>query len=513
MPLKQRFERSSPPAASVRSFTTISAWSCVSAAARPTRSMNSMLLALVRPREARSELESAVRLMPREAAAHLQLAEACQRLGDRACVADAYGHLVTLAPDDPEYVYRLGSAYLNLSTWAHERLATIAPRSARVNQALGREYLRQGQTDRAVEALQRAADADPTLPDLHLMLARIHFDAGRVDEASDEIARELALVPFSKEARQLKDQIDGGTVREPVRLSETILPPAPAALSSSNRPEIDAAIRAKDYERAEKLLAQEIESTPGAAARDLLILIARVFVLDAKPLNTAVALKKADAIAPLDPELRFTLALAYVRLGHGDWARPELDRLAQEDPKSAEYRYWLGRLDYDAGQYAAAIARFNEALARDATFMRAHDNLGLCYEALNDADQAIAHYREAIRLNRDGRTKSPWPPTNLAILLAQRGALEEAGALLREAIGYDGNFANAHYQLGKLLEQQGHDQQAVAELKRATELDAGYPEPHYVLARIYRRLGQTVEAEAALSTFLRLRASRAEKPR
>ena len=41
---------------------------------------------------------------------------------------------------------------------------------------------------------------DPALPDLHLALARIHFDAGRLDEASREITRELALVPFSREA-------------------------------------------------------------------------------------------------------------------------------------------------------------------------------------------------------------------------------------------------------------------------------------------------------------------------
>ena len=145
--------------------------------------------------------------------------------------------------------------------------------------------------------------------------------------------------------------------------------------------------------------------------------------------------------------------------------------------------------------------------------MRAHDNLGLCYEALNDADQAVAHYREAIRLNREAQTKSPWPPTNLGILLAQRGALEEAGALLQEALRYDGNFANAHYHLGKLREQQGQTEQAIAELQRAAALDPAYPEPHYALARIYRRLGKTTQAEDALATFMRLRASRDEKPR
>jgi predicted Zn-dependent protease len=98
------------------------------------------LLALGRAREARSELEHAVRLMPREVAAHLQLAEACDRVGDQACVADAYGHVIELAPDDPEYVYRLGSAYLNLSRWSLEHLAKTAPGSARLDQALGREY-------------------------------------------------------------------------------------------------------------------------------------------------------------------------------------------------------------------------------------------------------------------------------------------------------------------------------------------------------------------------------------
>jgi tetratricopeptide (TPR) repeat protein len=343
------------------------------------------------------------------------------------------------------------------------------------------------------------------------MLARIHFDAGRVDEASREIARELVLVPFSKEALQLKDRIEGTHVHEPVEMSEPIVPTAPAPLASTNRPDIDAAIRVKDWERAERLLAEEIERQPAGQSRELLILIARVFVLDGKPLNTAVALKKADAISPLDRDLRFTLALAYVRLGHADWARPELEKLVQSDPGAAEYRYWLGRLDYDAGQYASAIARFNEALARDATFMRAQDNLGLCYEALNDADQAIVHYREAIRLNRQAQTKSPWPATNLGILLVQRGALEEAGALFREAIGYDSSFANAHYQLGKLLEQQGQNDQAVDTLKRAAALDPAYPEPHYVLARIYRRLGQTAQADEALATFVRLRAAREQR--
>jgi tetratricopeptide (TPR) repeat protein len=285
---------------------------------------------------------------------------------------------------------------------------------------------------------------------------------------------------------------------------ELVVPPlAPV------RADIDAAVRARNWELAERLLAQEIERQPRST--ELLTLVARIFFLDGKPLNAAVALKKADAIEPLDPDLRLTLALAYIRIGRHDWARPELERLARAEPNRAEYRYWMGRLDYDTGKYADAIARFKEALARDPRLMRAHDNLGLCHEALDEVDEAIAHYRQALRLNREAPSKSPWPPTNLGILLRQRGELEEAASLFREALAYDRGFARASYQLGVLLDQQGRTDEAFGELTRALAADPSYAEPHYVLARIYRRQGKTALADASLEKFLRASRDRSRK--
>jgi tetratricopeptide (TPR) repeat protein len=299
----------------------------------------------------------------------------------------------------------------------------------------------------------------------------------------------------------------GGSGIPSARPQESFVVPA----SASVRGDIEAAIRTRSWDRAERLLAAEIERQP--RSRELLVLIARIFFLDSKPLNAAVALKKADALEPLDRDLRFTLALAYVRLGRGDWARGELETLIAAHPASAEYRYWIGRVEYDGGKYAAAVSRFKEALARDSQFMRAHDNLGLCYEALDETDLAIAHYREAIRLNRQASTKSPWPPTNLGILLRQQGALDEAGALFREALRYDRNFPNAHYELGILLDRQGRPEDAVKQLERSAAIDATYADPYYVLARIYRRMGERPRADDALATFLRLRASRDGSPR
>jgi tetratricopeptide (TPR) repeat protein len=462
------------------------------------------LIALRRYREAQSELEHAARLMPDEVAVYSQLADACQRIDDRLCVAKAYGSMARLAPGDPESAYRLGSAYLKVAEWAHERLANISPEPARLHQALGREYLNQGRVDLAMDAFQRATAADPDLPDVHLALAKIYFEAGRTDEARRELARELALVPFSKEALDLSARIQDRRP-DPIETPESTGSSA-AALSRSGDPDIDSAIRDKNWDTAEHLLAARIEQQPGS--RDLLVLVARIFVLDGKPLNAAVALKKADAIGPLDREQRFMLVLAYMRLERGEWARPELERLSQEDPQNAEYRYWMGRLEYDAGKYATAIGRFNEALARDPTSVRAHDNLGLCYEALDDPDTAIVHYREAVRLNRQNSKRSSWPPTNLAILLRQRGEAAEGAALLREALQYDQAFAKGHYELGILLDQQGNTADALGELERAASLDRTLAEPHYLLARLYRLQGNNARADEALAMFFRLRAAR-----
>jgi tetratricopeptide (TPR) repeat protein len=226
-------------------------------------------------------------------------------------------------------------------------------------------------------------------------------------------------------------------------------------------------------------------------------------------LQCAIALKKAEALAPLNDQDRFTLALAYIILNHQDWARPELEKLAANDPHNALYPYWLGRLDYHAMQFKLAVTRFQKVLELDPHFMKGYDNLGLCYEAMGKYDDAIPIYDEAIRLNREKPNPSPWPPLNLGTLLVKLGKLEDARTALQESLRYDSRFPKAHYQMGLLLEKEKKDEEAIEELHLAINYDPAYPDPHYVLGRIYQRLGDKCQAEAAWNTFQKLKK---EKP-
>lgn len=284
--------------------------------------------------------------------------------------------------------------------------------------------------------------------------------------------------------------------------------PSPSALESvpmgpSLRASLREALGARDYTRAETLLVDEINQNPKSP--QLLRLLGGIFFLDGKYLNTAVAMKRAEALAPLDDQSRFTLTMAYITLNHRDWARPELEKLARNDPRNALYPYWLSRLDYDAMQFTAAVANARKAISLNSRFVKAYDNLGLSYEALAKFDDAVEAYRQAVRLNRESQPGSPWPALNFGSLLTKLGRLEEAELNLKEALQSDPKLPRAHYQMGLLLEKQKKDAEAIQELRQAAALNPAYAEPYYALGKIYQRMGDRQQAEQAWSTFQKLK--------
>jgi predicted Zn-dependent protease len=171
------------------------------------------LLAVGQSKTAVRVLGRASELMPREPAVHLQLADACERIDDVVCLADEYRTLVDLAPNNPEFAYRLGKAYLRLSQWTLTRMQAIDPKAARLSQARGREYLEQGRPDLAEAAFLDAVARDATLDDVHLALARLYLAGGRLDEASRAVTRALALIPESKVAQGLQASIEAARAR------------------------------------------------------------------------------------------------------------------------------------------------------------------------------------------------------------------------------------------------------------------------------------------------------------
>jgi tetratricopeptide (TPR) repeat protein len=280
-------------------------------------------------------------------------------------------------------------------------------------------------------------------------------------------------------------------------------------LAPARRLEFENAINRHNYKRAEAILVEDSNRDPKSTqTARLLKIAASLFFLDGQYLDAAIAWKRSEAIAPLDPRSRFSLAMTYIKLGRRDWARLELEKLAATQPTSPLYLYWLARLDYDAQSYTAAIARLQKVVELDSRMMRAYDLLGLCHDYLGQFDEAVDSYARAVELNRLQAKPSPWPLVDLSISLVTLNRLPEAEKNLREALSYDARLPQAHYQLGRVLEMQQQDSAAIVSLNQAVVLDSTYPEPHYLLGRIYKRLGEDQRASTEIERFKQLTQNR-----
>ena len=291
---------------------------------------------------------------------------------------------------------------------------------------------------------------------------------------------------------------------------QELSPPSPSAatvkalpLDAATRSTLTEAIGKRNYTAAENLLAEEAAKNP--KSQPILLVLANVLFLDGKQLNSALVLKKAELLGPLDERSRFLLALSYIAVSRKNLAIPELEKLAQSNPSNAVYPYWLSRLAYRKTDLQLAFQYAEKAVRLDPSFVKAYDQLGLCHAGLNQTEEAIQAYKEAIRLNQQQALHWPWPPMNLGTLLLRLNRLDEAEVYLRDSVSIEPQFPVAHLRLGQLLEKKERYEEAIAELEQAAKFDPTYPEPHYALGRIYRKRKDFKAAETELSIFQDLR--------
>ncbi len=185
----------------------------------------------------------------------------------------------------------------------------------------------------------------------------------------------------------------------------------------------------------------------------------------------------------VDPEFgiaHFNLANLYSDQRHGADAITEYRETIRLYPRFITAYNYLGKEFADAGDDEGAIAQYQRALAIRPN-APAHSGWADILERRGRTEEAMVHYREAIRL--DGG----YLPArqNFALLLIRLGRLDEAEKQYREALKAASSFVEGHHNLGYILASRGNLDGAIAEYREAIKL-----KPDFALA--YANLGDAL---------------------
>jgi Flp pilus assembly protein TadD len=167
-----------------------------------------------------------------------------------------------------------------------------------------------------------------------------------------------------------------------------------------------------------------------------------------------------------------------------------------------------GGVAYNAGDYAGALAQYQDAVRAHPEDAESWSNLGQVLVRLNRAEEAVPHFQHAIGLN-GGRWAYHF---NLARALGLMGKWPQAAESYRAAQRlYPEDYAIA-FNLGLALRKSGDEEGAIEQFRNAIALDPGDPTFHFSLAVSCDRLGRAADAVQAYQRTLELAPDAPEVP-
>jgi tetratricopeptide (TPR) repeat protein len=235
----------------------------------------------------------------------LELAALYDQQGDPGATASVMRSLVDLDPDNVDVLFMAQRVYSELADDTLNKLAVLAPGSARMQQVIAEHLVNGGDLQQAIEHYKKALQIDPRLHGVHFELAEAilqsaPFEAGAQAEALKEL--EAALT------------IDGDTAKTECEFGSI-------ALSQS---QLDQAFA--HYQRAYQLDPNEIQAQMG---------LAKVLRMQEKWQEAVKYLRMAVQSDPLNGTAHYQLGTAYRRLQMDDMAQKEM-LLSQEIKKTKD---------------------------------------------------------------------------------------------------------------------------------------------------------------------------------
>jgi tetratricopeptide (TPR) repeat protein len=471
-----------------------------------------------------------------------------------------------ISPDDPLTNLRLGMALVEAHR-EREALPLLDAAAHRPNppieavEYLGRAQLAVGRADAAVTNLREALRANSAVPadagrtgHLHYELGTALRKAGRSAEADAEFdeAQRASSARAMRERSGLAQYLsEGGAAVEAGAIAAPFEIPAISKMTVDERTALGLQLRtalARTALNLGVLQAQGDRFARAAAWFEQAAAIDPAFprvqyslgvayfnagnfakaavplqrALEAEPQNVearrmlamaslnigdyprAVELLASDPQRAADPSLEYTYGLALIRSDRAAEAERIFAKLLAEHGDAPEINVLLGQAHAQQGDFDAAVAALEAAIAKKPDVAEANATLGIIYLKQGRLAESI----QALRAELGAHPADVKTRYTLATALDLDGHQDEAQAELTSVLKTRPDYAEARYLQGKILLARGDAPGAVAQLEIAVRLAPDDANIHYQLGQAYQKLGKTDLAQEQFLAFQRLKDQR-----
>jgi Flp pilus assembly protein TadD len=166
----------------------------------------------------------------------------------------------------------------------------------------------------------------------------------------------------------------------------------------------------------------------------------------------------------------------------------------------------LGFVLFKKGQGDDAIIHYREAIRMKPDFAEARNNLGIALCNQGRLDEAISQYQTAIRLN----PRFAEAYDNFGIALFDKGEVGEAIKQYQEALRLKPQYAESHNNLGVALREHGEIDESINQCQEAIHLSPAFAEAHNNLGIALFIKGRVQEAMGEFQEAIRLKPDFAE---
>ena len=375
---------------------------------------------------------------------------------------------------------------------AFEKAVSFLPQKAPAYFDLGRLYIEKNDLAKAEEAYGRGLALDPSdIPanqnDAILLMRRGEFREALIPlerlkaKKPDDVSVRTTLIEACLKAA-LKDK--GGDEIDELLSSHIVTLPQGLAIAKllAEHREKDAAQRVFESLKSTWPNSAEVHGDLG-----LLLTDKGQFKEAAQELKLAVQL---DA----DSE-KYSEGYGEALLNSEQYpvALPFLLDAEKRFPSQLNLQYQLAFADVGLQRFPEAISVLEALASKRPDSGKVQFLLGGAFELEGDLQKGEDHYRNAIQL-------APEEPNSyraLASLLQKQGPehLAESVQLLRKALALDPTDADSKIVLARCLEKQGELDQAAALLEQAVASEPALRRAHTALAELYRRQKKLAQAE------------------